>query len=144
MKEARKIKSPCQDKCRLKCTEKITENERMSFFNAYWSLRDIAKQRVFIHNCTTEIKPKYRYVREGGQRPRRNYNAAFYFNLGDSRIRVCKIFFRNTLAINNCPIRTVIEKRNKLVGYDRTSMAGDKRGKYGKKKDIKTTKYIQV
>lgn len=55
MKEARQMKSPCQDKCRLKCKEKITEDERMSVFDAYWNLGDIAKQREFIHNCTTEV-----------------------------------------------------------------------------------------
>ncbi|XP_074032955.1 uncharacterized protein [Leptinotarsa decemlineata] len=95
VKKAREIEPPCKDKCRLKCSEKITEDERKSVFDAYWNLGDIAKQREFIHNCTTEIKPKYRYVREAGQRPRRNHNAAFFFNLGDRRIRV-KLFFRNT------------------------------------------------
>ncbi|KAL4152823.1 hypothetical protein QTP88_000656 [Uroleucon formosanum] len=123
VKAARKIKSPCQDKCRLKCTEKITDDDRMSVFNAYWNLGDIAKQREFIHNCTTEIKPKYRYVREGGQRPRRNHNAAFFFNLGDRRIRVCKIFFENTLAIND----------------PGAVMAEDKRGKHGNQPKMNET-----
>ncbi|XP_074027858.1 uncharacterized protein isoform X1 [Leptinotarsa decemlineata] len=82
----------------------------------------------FIHNCTTEIIPKYRYVREGGQRQRRNHNAAFFFNLGDRRIRVCELFFRNTLDINDRPIRTVFEKKDKLAG---AVMAEDKRGKHG-------------
>lgn len=136
LKEARKMKSPCQDKCRLKCKEKMTEDERMSVFDAYWNLGDIAKQREFIHNCTTEVKPKYRYVREGGQRPRRNYNAAFFFNLGERRIRVCKIFFRNTLAINDRPIRTAFEKKDKLAG---AVMAEDKRGKHGNQPKMNET-----
>lgn len=129
VKEARKIKPSCKDKCRFKCSEKVTEDERKSIFEAYWNLGDIAKQREFIHNCTTEIKPKYRYVREGGQRPRRNYNAAFFLNFGDRRVRVCKLFFRNTLDINDRPIRTVFEKKCKLAG---AVMAEDKRGKHGK------------
>jgi len=136
VKEARKIKSPCKDKCRLKCTEKINEDERMSVFNAYWNLGNIAKQREFIHNCTTEIKPKYSYVREGGQRPRRNHSAAFFFNLGDRRIRVCKIFFRNTLAINDRPIRTAFEKKDKLAG---AVMAENKRGKHGNQPKMNET-----
>lgn len=116
VKEERKIKPPCKDKCRLKCSKKLTEDDRKSIFDAYWNLEDIEKQREFIRNCTTEIKPKYCFVREGGQRPRRNHNAAFFFNLGDRRIRVCKLFFRNTFDINDRPIRTVFEKKDKLAG----------------------------
>lgn len=90
----KKTKPPCKDKYRLKCSGIIAEEKRKIIFDSYWNLWDVAKQREFIHNSTTEIKPQYRYVREGGQRPRRNNNYAFYFNCGGSRIRVCKLFFQ--------------------------------------------------
>lgn len=57
----------------------------------------------------TTVKPKYRYVRE---RSTRRQNNAFYFEINNEKIRVCKLFFKNTLSINDRPIRTVINKRD--------------------------------
>ena len=56
------------------------------------------------------IQPKYQYVRVGGIRKKRNNNIAFYFRLNDQKVRVCKLFFKNTLDINDRPIQTVQEK----------------------------------
>lgn len=128
MREERKIKPPCTEKCKLQCFKKISEDQRKALFAEYWNLGDLAKQREYIGNCTTEIKPRYRYVREGGQRAPRNHNSAFYFNIRDQRVRVCKLFFRNTLDINDRPIRTVLAKKNQVAG---AVMAEDKRGKHG-------------
>ncbi|CAK1602979.1 unnamed protein product [Parnassius mnemosyne] len=91
---ARKIKNACFEKCKLKCSTKFTEAERMSIFDDYWSLDSILKQWNYISNCIEDIKPKYRYVREGGTREKRRYNSAFYFNLHEEKIRVCKLFFK--------------------------------------------------
>lgn len=70
------------------------------------------------------IQPKYRYIRQGGTRSPRNNNNAFYFFLKEHKVRVCKLFFKNTLDINDRPIRTVLEKQNKIVN---TLLEGDRR-----------------
>lgn len=123
----RKIKKPCSEKCKLKCSTKFTESERLSIFHDYWALGNISKQWNYISNCMTAIKPKYRYVREGGSREKRRYNNAFYFYLRGEKVRVCKTFFQNTLGITDRPIRTVLEKQNKVGGV---LLEEDNRGKH--------------
>jgi len=44
-------------------------------------------------------------------------------------VQVCKIFFKNTLDINDHPIRTVLEKQNKIANI---LMEEDRRGKHDK------------
>ncbi|XP_063591931.1 uncharacterized protein LOC134769019 [Penaeus indicus] len=126
-REERKVKPPCKEKCRLKCSMKFTEEQRMSIFASYWELGDIDRQRQFIANSIDEIVPRYRYVRIGGTRQQRKPNNAFYFKLNEGRVRVCKLFFINTLDINDRPIRTVLEKKNKVC---ENLIENDLRGKH--------------
>ena len=100
----------------MKCSTKFTDEERLQLFSTYWSLGDLNKQREYINNSMETIMPRYRYTRVGGTRNPRQHNNAFYFNKNNQKIRVCKTFFRNTLDINDRPIRTVQNKRNKVAG----------------------------
>lgn len=52
---------PCGSKCRLKCSERITQEEREHIFDEYWQMDDLTRQRDFISKCITVIKPKYQY-----------------------------------------------------------------------------------
>lgn len=91
-------------------------------------MANLEKQRQYIANNTEPITPKYRYVRGDGSRKPRIMNNAFYFRLGDRKIRVCKLFFKNTLDINDRNICTVLEKKHKVAD---TILEEDKRGKHG-------------
>ncbi|XP_073969707.1 uncharacterized protein [Rhodnius prolixus] len=124
----RKLKPPCGQHCKLKCSTKFTAEERMQLFSTYWALGDLNKQRDYIKNSMETIMPRYRYTRVGGTRNARQHNNAFYFNKNNQKIRVCKVFFRNTLDINDRPIRTVQNKRNKVAG---AVIEPDLRGKHG-------------
>ena len=79
------------------------------------------------------IQQRYRYIRECGTRKKRRINNTFYFNLPLCRVRMCKLFFRNTLDINDRPIRTVLEKTNKVAN---TVLEEDKRGNHGKQATV--------
>ncbi|KAL0860408.1 hypothetical protein ABMA27_009802 [Loxostege sticticalis] len=79
------------------------------------------------------VQPRYRYIRLEGVRKPRDNNHAFYFIQNGEKIRVCKAFFKNTLDINDRPIRTVIEKQNNVAGV---LLATDKRGKHGQQKKV--------
>ena len=100
----RKMKQPCGEKCRLKCSQNITEEERNNIYTSYLDLGDITKHRQFIANSMKVVEPSYRYIRVGGNRPPRRLDNAFYFYTGNKEIRVCKLFFKNTLDINDRPI----------------------------------------
>lgn len=82
-----------------------------------------------------EIQPTatYRYIRVGETRKNRDSNNAFYFCRNDEKISVCYVFFKNTLDINDRPIRSVQEKRNKPANILDEE---DRRGKQKKKKTI--------
>lgn len=124
----RTLKPPCSEKCRLNCSSKINQEHRMEIFTSYWNLGDLTMQRQYLANSITPIEPSYRYIRVGGSRQPRAMNNAFYFHVNGEKIRVCKLFFKNTLDINDRPIRTVIEKRKKIAG---TLLEPDRRGKHG-------------
>lgn len=40
----RSVQPPCGDKCRLKCCEKISEDQRQTIFNVYWKLGRVDAQ----------------------------------------------------------------------------------------------------
>lgn len=60
--------------------------------------------------------------------PKREDNNAFFFRVSGVKIRVCKIFFKNTLGINNRPIETAVKKKNKETNI---STMKDLRGSHG-------------
>ena len=87
------MKPSCDEKCRLKCYGKLTEEERNGIFTAYWNLSDITKQREFIQHSISEVKPSYRYIRVVGSRQQRRLNSAFHFVKDNQKIRVCMLFY---------------------------------------------------
>lgn len=133
VRKERKIDPPCTEKCKLKCFKNFTEEERMVFFHSYWDLGDLQKQRIFIKSSMEIIQPAYRYVREGGTRKKRDNNNAFFLYRNGEKVRVCKLFYRNTLNITNRTIRTVQQKRNKMSNV---LLENDLRGRHGKQAKI--------
>ena len=115
IRKPREMKQPCGEKCRLKCSSKITEETRKTLFDAYWSLGSLERQRQFIKDSISPVQPKYRYIRIGGINKPRDMNSAFNFKINDGYIRVCKMFYRNTLDITDRNIRTVIQKKIRLL-----------------------------
>ena len=123
---AKSVKPPCTEKCRLKCRDKITEEQRQEIFECYWGLGSLQRQRDFLNSCLTTLKVPYRRVKEGAAKTR-NQNCVFHFTVNGESKRTCKLFFMNTLSISERTLRTVIEGRN-------SSSTGvipeDKRGKH--------------
>ncbi|RVE43346.1 hypothetical protein evm_011986 [Chilo suppressalis] len=106
---SRQLKEPCNVRCRLKCSERLSQDTRQQIFEQYWKMASLSRQRDFIAKSMTEVKPKYQYKRLHNNRLPRH---AFYFTVNGEKQRVCKFFFKNTLDINDRPIRTVISKLN--------------------------------
>ncbi|CAG5016528.1 unnamed protein product [Parnassius apollo] len=124
---ARSLKPPCVDKCKMQCSTKIDEDCRKKIFAKYWGLGDITLQRNFINSSTKAIVPAFRF--SGKEKPR-GYNNAYYFDVDNEKIRVCKKFFMNTLDVNDRVIRTVFQKRD--LGF----IDIEKRGKHGNHKKV--------
>ncbi|CAH1286836.1 unnamed protein product [Chrysodeixis includens] len=110
-KKEKFVKPPCTEKCRLKCRDKITEEQRQEIFECYWGLGTLQRQRDFLNSCLTTLKVPYRRVKEGAAKTR-NQNCVFHFTVNGESKRTCKFFFINTLGISERTLRTVIEGRN--------------------------------
>lgn len=133
--EKKAMKPPCGEKCRLKCSTKYTEVDRQQIFDEYWAIGEVEKHRSFILSSMQTVAPRYRYQREGSHRKE---NQAFYFQKNDRKIRVCKLFFMNTLDINTRTIRTVVDKKSTVTG---ASVIPDLRGKH--ENHIKVPEFIK-
>ncbi|CAB3235392.1 unnamed protein product [Arctia plantaginis] len=48
----RKVGPPCGEKCRLKCSANVSEEERKNIFDEYYNMGNITKQRQYIINST--------------------------------------------------------------------------------------------
>lgn len=107
---ARYLKTPCTEKCRLKCVTKVNTDERYLLFCNFWGLGDLVKQRAYIQSCMIDIEPKYKYT--NAMQPRHN-NKAYHFVLNGTKIRVCKTFFKSTLDVTDRMIFTIQTKVNK-------------------------------
>lgn len=61
------------------------------------------------------------------QKKERTGNNSFHFAVNGDKVRVCKLFFKNTLDVNDRVIRTVSEKR---MSQSNVVVAPDRRGKH--------------
>lgn len=125
---SRCLKMPCTEKCKLKCTENISTDERYHLFKEFWDQGDLTKQRTYITTCMVDIIPKYKYT---SAKTPRNPNKAYYFSIKNKKIRVCKTFFKATLDISDRMIFTVQTKVN-----DMGLMLEDMRGRHSHHKTL--------
>ncbi|CAG4958976.1 unnamed protein product [Parnassius apollo] len=122
---AKQLKPGCGDKCRLKCTFKINEQQRLVIFKNFWILGDSNRQRDFVKNAMKEVKPKYSLH---NAQSKRSINAAYHLTVDGIIIRVCKKFFMHTLDIGHS-FRTTACKKTTSSGI----VLEDLRGKHNKK-----------
>lgn len=131
----KKIKEPCNSiLCRMKCTVKITQMQREEIFKCFWNISDLTEKRVFLIRHIEHIIPKYR--RSNGLR---SLNYAYFFEIDDKRIQVCKTFFTKTLDISHTFIKTAIKKLNSEKGC----LEGERRGKWKNVKKWFLWKFIK-
>lgn len=70
---SKSLQPPCDLKCKLKCSQKITTEERENNFTDYWNLNDIEKQREFISSSMNPVNSRYKY--SNSENPRKPNNA---------------------------------------------------------------------
>lgn len=96
-KEAKSIKPPCSSKCYYKCSINFTETQRKKIFESFWSLDDAHK--CSFYNKFVERKPVQR--RRNAESQKKSYSFSYYFERDNLKVRVCKIFFLNTIDISD-------------------------------------------
>lgn len=99
------IRPTCPTNCLFKCTQNITPQQRQQLFNDFYALADVNAQWQYIGLNLTRITPKYR------KSPTvRRDNIAYVFIVNGVKVRVCKIYFHNTLGITKSVSDTALRK----------------------------------
>ena len=116
-KASKKMKGPCDDKCRMDCKEIFTEEVRKKIFTACWKLTNIQEKRYYIcarvHKVTKARCRKRTYDTEVRRRSRNNsYEYTFVDPENETYdIRVCQDIFLNTMSISKTTVKTAFSKR---------------------------------
>lgn len=111
---ARKVGLPCN--CRMKCSGKISENNRRINFKRYWDLETAVEKRKYLCEHIKLLKPK-RALTKARIFSRIMHHFLDVFNCDGSieKLRVCKKMFCSTFDISNSVITNsfkLLLKRN--------------------------------
>lgn len=96
--------TPC--KCRMKCSEKISEEMRKELFGYFWSLGDKNRQWDFIARYVKTFDKKV----STNSSSRRQLSKKYYFPIKNEEIQVCKIMFLKTFSISEKIVTNVSKK----------------------------------
>ncbi|VDH95527.1 Hypothetical predicted protein [Mytilus galloprovincialis] len=118
--KARSIKKHACSKCRFRCADKLSEDERLALFNNYWNLKSYERQRDYISSRVLE-----RNSIGSPSKKRKQVARTFTFIVEGQSVRVCKMFFTATLGISRKTIETALKKKQ-----NNSSPISDKRGKH--------------
>jgi len=126
MKYIHTILPGCEhDKCRNKCTQKITENRRIEINKQYWEM-NWSERKSYILNTCERFDVKSHKNNENCKRL--NSLKLFLSDEFDVRMQVCKPFFLTTLGFKKTNDRVL----NVLVSTPKGQITptSDKRGKH--------------
>lgn len=93
-------------KCRMKCSEKISEATRKELFGYYWSLGDKSRQWDFVARYVKIFEKKV----STNSSSRRQLSKKYYFPIKNEEIQVCKIMFLKTFSISEKIVTNVGKK----------------------------------
>ena len=131
----RLLKSVDCNKCKFKCTQNITEEQRADIFQLFWSLESYERKKDFVVSRIQEKKTR-KYIDESTEdlkkKRKRDVHRTYSFDIDGSKIYVCKKFFKKTLDIGDAYIDNAVQnqsggvytgsdKRGKHVAHNKTS-----------------------
>ncbi|VEN34042.1 unnamed protein product [Callosobruchus maculatus] len=120
------VKPPCSITCKLKCWEKISEEERKKIHRQYWTdQKSIDMKRQFIASHVQQIPVVRRRERNYERELRRKHTNRYSSEQDRKQATLCKKFFLITLSISQQTVDTAIEKKR-----DGGLLSPDKRGKH--------------
>ncbi|KAJ8965858.1 hypothetical protein NQ314_003870 [Rhamnusium bicolor] len=115
-----------KEKCKLKCTEHITGDDRFKIHKSYWNSDfNTDQKRQFIAASVEEFPIKRRRERTGTRTDKRQTTLHYSFIVRGTKQRVCQKYFLNTLDISQTTIRNILRKRQ-----DGGMVESDKREKH--------------
>lgn len=128
--ESKELKNPCTDKCRLKCTQHISYDDRKRVFKYFWLLGEKKRHWEFVIKYTKKSL-KRRQTTEVTKHDRQNTYKYFLPDAEKKPVQVCKTMFLNTIALSERVVSTAWKKFDgNMVIED------DKRGRYEHKRRV--------
>jgi hypothetical protein len=119
---AKSIGPVCEvEYCRMKCAEKISEEERKLIFQEFWNIADNSKKWYFLSSLVIQTPKKFNKNNE----TRRKNSRLYHLRVRGDLIRVCKTMFLQTLSIGEGLVETAMDKLVKNLGG---AISPDKRG----------------
>ena len=123
------------NKCKYKCSDNVTEEDRMQIFNTFWSLDSSNRKKDFVISRIEEKKTR-KYINPNNatdEKRKRDIYRTYSFDVnGDQKI-VCKKFFKSTLDVGDAFIDNAMRHESGGV------YAGvDKRGQHAPHNKTKT------
>ena len=112
MLQRKQLKDGCmKDKCKFKCQEKVDKDTREMLFKNFWETGDINKQRQFITKTVDKVNTKRTYTKGGS---RRQFPYCYSFLINDTKVKVSKKMYTETLAIKQDIVFGTFKKQNKF------------------------------
>lgn len=111
--EAKQMKSSCRESCRMHCSRKISEDNRLKIFKHFYQLADIAKQRRYLFDHMKTYEPQ-RSKSPKNPKKARAVQRCYFLDLREKgtseQVQVCKLMFLNTFSISSQMIDTLYRK----------------------------------
>lgn len=115
----------CSQDCQLQCYYTISGPMRRKIFNGFYSLQDVTAQ-----NCEITQLVKLRMVKKGSS----TFEGCPSYNLllNNELVKVCRLFFMNTLGIPENRIDSVLKSKNYIWYSDKDTALKANQPKYPK------------
>lgn len=112
--DAKTIGPPCPLTCSNECSLNFTENDRVRVFDYYWSLTKDEK-KSFFKKYVEQVKIKRKRAKFS---TKRSITFCYYFPFHEKRLKVCQVFFCNTLSISANVYYRVFKKKSNETNND--------------------------
>lgn len=113
---------PVACKCHYKCTEIISEEDRIATNREYWMVADYSKQQLLLKNLINIVPCKRTLANKSSRR-------AQTFNYHIKGKKVCQTFFLKTLHLSRSAIEAFARK-------NKSGVTEDQRGKHGRQRTM--------
>lgn len=126
LKDAKALKPPCKETCRLKCSQLINENDRSRIHKEFWlEDRSWDSKRQYVASCVKSKPTSRSRPRDSSRANERTKSNTYSFTIDNKNTVVCKVFFLNTLSVSESFVRTAQAKTSQ-VGM----VIADQRGRH--------------
>lgn len=119
-------------KCKFKCCDKISKDERESIALSFYQITRNEKSHFILNNteCKMSIRTKLKI------NPQKKKSFSYFFHVNNEKHRVCKKFFLETILVSQKTIYNVHNNKDKVTQVPKS----DERGKKTKDRIPKTDK----